>query len=196
MLVHIREILTIVCLIIVCLAAVVFIIKTRMACRDMLREDNLYELAFKDNLTGLFNRTAYNRYTRELEVTKHGQIWIMLFDIDEFKTINDTKGHLAGDRVLCSAADLLNRVFAMHGHKIYRIGGDEFAVIARNTDEEQVVSMLLRLGDFEKTMHSFRFSKGYARVDRGSNGGFERAFFDADKMLYADKESRKHQVEL
>ena len=57
--------------------------------------------------------------------------------------------------------------------------------------EEQIVALLLRLKDTESKNKEFRFSKGYAEVESGKADAFRNAFFNADQMLYADKNSKK-----
>ena len=150
-----------------------------------------HTLAFKDDLTGLYNRNAYSRHADEIEKldTTKGYA-IMLFDVDNFKKINDTKGHLEGDAVLRCVAKMLFSVFSSHIYTVYRIGGDEFAVIAENTTEKQIISTLLRLSkDMEKS-GDVRLSKGYSMIQ----GSVKNAFKNADDMLYADKESKKQLI--
>lgn len=150
-----------------------------------------HTLAFKDDLTGLYNKNAYSRRADEIEKldTTKGYA-IMLFDVDNFKKINDTKGHLEGDAVLKYVAKTLVSVFSPRKYTVYRIGGDEFAVIAENTTEKQIISTLLRLSkDMEKS-GDVRLSKGYSMIQ----GSVKNAFKNADDMLYADKESKKQLI--
>ena len=72
-----------------------------------------HKLAVTDDLTGIYNRNAYNLYVEENKAnTKKESRWIILFDVDDFKIINDTKGHLAGDLVLKNVAKLLSEIFS------------------------------------------------------------------------------------
>lgn len=192
----ISGVLLIVLLILLCIAAAFLIIKicisykTTRSCQ-INRRENLYDLAFKDNLTGLLNRNAYHRKIQELKKQKQSKVWILLFDIDNLKSINDTNGHLFGDEILLSAANMLRRIFASDNHGIYRIGGDEFLVVSENIEEKQVIELLLQLKEAEAQNHVFRFSKGYSKMENGETDAFENAFLDADQMLYADKNSKK-----
>ena len=146
-----------------------------------------HELAFTDALTGLQNRTAYNKKIIELSRKKSKNLFgILLFDVDNFKSVNDTEGHLAGDKVLQRVAQRLRSVFVSPDYEIYRFGGDEFAVICENADEDEIILLLLELRKFEK--NDIRLSKGYAVVA----GDVKKAFMDADTMLYADKASKKN----
>ncbi|MGN1081344.1 MAG: GGDEF domain-containing protein [Acutalibacteraceae bacterium] len=153
--------------------------------------ESWYDLAFKDNLTGLLNRNAYNQKIKELEKHKQKNTWIMLFDIDDFKKINDTKGHLFGDEVLIRASNRLRGIFCARNHNIYRIGGDEFLVISENIGEEEIINLLLQLKDKEIKDNEYRFSKGYSKVESCTTDALRDAFVNADDMLYADKNSKK-----
>ena len=147
-----------------------------------------HTLAFKDDLTGIYNRTAYSRHVAEIEKmdTTKGYA-IMLFDVDDFKEINDTKGHLEGDAALKHVAKILISVFSSNKYTVYRIGGDEFAVIAENTTEKQLITSMIMLKNVMKKSGDIRLSKGYSMI----YGSVKTAFKNADDMLYADKSSKK-----
>lgn len=150
----------------------------------------LYNLAFKDALTGLFNRNAYIRDLKKLRRKKPKSLYFSIFDIDDFKKINDTKGHLFGDEILVLAAKRLQNIFSAKEHTIYRLGGDEFFVISKNISESDLVKLLLKLRNEEIGKADFRFSKGYSFVTKSTAFQFDAAFENADKMLYADKKSK------
>ena len=179
------------CIVVVLL--IIKILKTRRSTYHFYfnRGTRLYDLAFKDDLTHLFNRNAYIRDLENLERKNVKWLWFAIFDIDDFKTINDTKGHLFGDEVLISAANRLRSIFCEKNHTIYRIGGDEFLVISTDISEDELVSLLLELKGVEMENADFRFSKGYSRVESTGSKYFNTAFDNADKMLYADKKSKK-----
>lgn len=94
-----------------------------------LRE--LERLATEDELTGLKNRRyiwEFGRQIIERAGGKENRVTLLIFDIDDLKSYNDTYGHLAGDRILKQAGVLMNRCCRSHD-VVGRIGGDEFAVI-------------------------------------------------------------------
>jgi diguanylate cyclase (GGDEF)-like protein len=97
--------------------------------RERIR--HLEKLATQDELTGLKNRRYIMEFARQ--IIEHagengGQVTLLLFDVDNLKSYNDTYGHLAGDEVLKEAAVLVRRCCRQHD-VVGRIGGDEFAVI-------------------------------------------------------------------
>lgn len=98
----------------------------------LLRE--LYESSVRDPLTGMFNRKHFNeRLLSELAfATRHKtELSLLLLDIDHFKRVNDTWGHLAGDQVLRSLGAIVGRTIRTED-VFARYGGEEFAIIARD----------------------------------------------------------------
>ena len=95
----------------------------------------LEHLANTDTLTSLANRAAFNaELTQRLEMTSPGrEIALILFDLDRFKSVNDTFGHKAGDQLLIAFATELKRL-SRPGELIARLGGDEFAIIVTGAD--------------------------------------------------------------
>ena len=101
-----------------------------MARRVEERERTIAHLAFNDTLTGLPNRTMFNRHLdqclRDLR-DHHGMLALHCLDLDHFKTVNDTMGHPAGDALLVATAGRIAE--AARGHFVARLGGDEFVVV-------------------------------------------------------------------
>ena len=145
-----------------------------------------HKLAVTDDLTGIYNRTAYNLYIEENKIKRQYR-WIILFDVDDFKIINDTKGHLAGDVVLKNVAKLLLEIFSSCQYKVFRIGGDEFLVLAENVSEEEIIERLILVRRRLECNGEINLSKGYSLIKDTP----EKAFRYADEMLYADKLSKK-----
>jgi diguanylate cyclase (GGDEF)-like protein len=109
----------------------------------------LRELSMVDGLTRLLNRrTIHQRLSEELErARRYGMpLAIALCDLDHFKAINDTYGHLAGDAVLVHVAEVL-REEARAADVIGRYGGEEFLVLLPNTDAESAARAAQRLRD-------------------------------------------------
>lgn len=156
------------------------------------KENFWHNLALTDDLTGIHNRTAYSNHIEELEKSdKVKGTGIILFDVDDFKAINDKKGHLAGDEVLKFVAEALVRVFPSPKCEVYRIGGDEFAVITRKTTEQQIIQLLIKFRDVLEKYGEIRLSNGYSVVEDDVKSSFK----NADEMLYADKASKKKKMQ-
>jgi len=127
---------------------------------EILRLQNqvqeLESLRFRDDLTGLPNRAGLSdRFTVAQAYAKrtNGSIVVMMVDIDEFKTINDTLGHKEGDNVLCEVSERLSLCLREYD-TVARIGGDEFIMIpsCRAEDAEDLAKRIIKA--FRK-----RFSK-------------------------------------
>lgn len=153
------------------------------------------ELQFKyDALTGVLNRAAFQRRLDELGRTDRATI--LLFDLDEFKGINDQYGHEVGDTCLVTAAEILHRAFSSVG-SCYRIGGDEFCVLAagHHADrvETAVAEMLHRVMDARATMPMMPFiSYGCCVYDPADYPSIDAALRAADKRMYHHKFGTKH----
>lgn len=94
--------------------------------------------AYHDSLTGMPNRLSF--WQRLQEVVNHvkpynGSAVVMLFDLDDFKDVNDTLGHDAGDKLLQDLASRLS-FFRKTSETLYRLGGDEFALVSQDLSEE------------------------------------------------------------
>jgi len=81
-----------------------------------------------DGVTGLLNRVAFNKVIEHLELSPKRNIVLFMIDVNDFKDINDVKGHTSGDYYLKEIGKILEKVFSFNA-QIYRFGGDEFCVI-------------------------------------------------------------------
>jgi diguanylate cyclase (GGDEF)-like protein len=101
-------------------------------------EEKIRHMARHDSLTGLANRAAFrDEMEQALKRVRRGQmIAVMCLDLDHFKNVNDTLGHVVGDKLLCAAADRLKDV-VRETDMIARLGGDEFAVLQSGLDKPE-----------------------------------------------------------
>jgi diguanylate cyclase (GGDEF)-like protein len=117
-----------------------------------------YVLAYHDELTGIRGRRAFNESLLSLDQ----QYAIAIVDIDHFKKFNDTYGHDVGDQVLCMVANRLTEV-AGDG-QAYRCGGEEFAIVFRNTSAKEAAEHLEKLREkIENSSFQLRGSDRRAR---------------------------------
>jgi diguanylate cyclase (GGDEF)-like protein len=103
------------------------------------QKNEIAERARRDPLTGLFNRRAFFEQAQQLEVDGE-KFSILMIDIDHFKSINDTYGHLGGDRVLVYVAKLIVGAFRSNDIAC-RYGGEEFCVLLRDCQEDQAMKL-------------------------------------------------------
>ncbi len=142
-----------------------------------------------DVLTKLLNRRCYNSHLCRINYDTA----IVIFDVNKFKGINDNYGHDTGDRVLKQVAGALRHVFGKVGY-IYRIGGDEFALILKKNHVDKVDFFLM---DRAMNMHIDRIrrqkypvmpnvSMGYA-VYRQGISTIDQVIKEADQQMYQNK---------
>ena len=164
-----------------------------------LEQEHLSLEARTDALTGLWNRREFERVL-ELHSRRAGEsdrgLWLCVFDLDDFKLINDTFGHAAGDQVLKTFGRVM-RESLRRQDVCCRWGGDEFAVILPEIEEEEAkqlatrVSAEFRAVRFEsETGMEFRARCSFGV---GEPGGADRLSV-ADGLLYAAKKQSKRNV--
>jgi diguanylate cyclase (GGDEF)-like protein len=160
------------------------------------REQRITQLAFNDVLTGLPNRTMFHQQLEQLfEATEGGALFALhCLDLDQFKVINDTLGHPAGDALLVEAAKRLR--YAARGHFVGRLGGDEFVVLQNVGADRDAIDRLAReiltaIGeplsiDGNELVPSTSIGIAIAPGDGGDGGTLLR---NADLALYRAKEA-------
>jgi len=150
------------------------------------------ELVYYDDLTGIFNKRFFNNLKRFLS----DKIFLTIFDIDDFKNINDTYGHLAGDYVLKKVSAILVE-FTSKGDFPIRYGGDEFILISSLKTKVDFIKVLESFKErieknpiiFNNSMIKITLSFG---VSEGDVENVESIFENADSALYSSKEKGKN----
>ncbi len=144
-------------------------------------------LSQSDGLTGLLNRRGYDNFISRL----NGKGAIIIFDINNFKYINDNYGHAEGDHYLREASSAICKIYNPYG-RTFRIGGDEFCVVVRKKLED--------IEDLDRSFHDLikqkqLSDKNFPGISSGCaffNNGHEdiqEAFTRADAQMYRHKES-------
>jgi diguanylate cyclase (GGDEF)-like protein/PAS domain S-box-containing protein len=169
--------------------------------QTVLEEENKYlqKKAERDSLTSLLNRAATEAAV-EFYLTKCGlesHCAMMVLDIDDFKAINDTYGHLQGDQLLIGISDIL----LQHTRKsdvVGRFGGDEFIVFITDTQNDEVV--IKKIHDFATEIRGLSEKLGFnlpvsvsfgVTITSKENTTFGEMFYTADKALYMAKRGGK-----
>lgn len=164
--------------------------------KQLQQEWEWHKIAYVDGLTGCANRTAYIEKLNDLERSSlmDHSICVLVFDIDNFKKVNDTKGHMAGDIILKQAAEILMNLFQSEATSVFWIGGDEFAVLAVDLSEAEIQSKVQEAENQARNLIEdipVTFSSGYAYVNPENKNAMETAFERADNMMYTYKRQKK-----
>ena len=146
--------------------------------------DRLKILSSKDMLTGVMNRNEMNnvveRFANEGNTQK--SVGVIFADLNGLKTVNDEKGHTAGDNILKSAASVLLEVFS--ASEIFRAGGDEFTIIVESASDEDIKRNIEKIrAASDKFGVSFALGGCVAENSRD----IRMALRKADEAMYADK---------
>ena len=163
---------------------------------NIQRELERYELKERvqiDELTGIHNRICLNNRFRMMEEEKNSEQSHYIFaimDMDNFKQVNDTMGHAAGDKCLQSFSVILNRICSEG--ETYRFGGDEFCLVFKNFPLEKVCNTCKQLQDSFAQMVNVEYAQiplslsiGIAEYTSGIST--HRLFRNADAALYKAK---------
>jgi diguanylate cyclase (GGDEF)-like protein len=156
-----------------------------------------------DHLTKVYNRGMLSQHLENLCNNKSyvKDIHLYMIDIDDFKNINDTYGHIVGDKVLIFLANILRKTLR-DGDKIYRYGGEEFVVILNRMQRSEclkVAQRIVSLVDTNKLIYkeinvSLTISLGITSL---KNGDTPDSFIArADKALYEAKRNGKNRIEM
>lgn len=157
---------------------------------EVRRAQHAEDEAQRDALTGIANRRGFERFVEaeEARCRNYGHnACVVSIDVDGLKRINDTFGHNAGDDLLRRAATALMSA-ARGGDLVARTGGDEFAVIGVECDSVAAEVLARRL---RNALGSARVSASLGVAVRSLHGSLQRAWTEADRVMYSEK--KKHQ---
>lgn len=179
----------------------------KFAYQDELEEQyqrQLYEQATRDALTGVHNKKYFVDHLKKefaYAFRHHEPLSLILFDIDFFKKVNDTHGHLAGDYVLKELASTVQETLRQED-LFARYGGEEFAVVLKNTDENHALLIAERLRtlieahafQFDGTQMPITISMGTATLEERNYSTPVFLVQEADNQLYEAKTSGRNRV--
>ena len=160
--------------------------------KNALQYHQAMQLAMQDSLTGLGNRRYFDEQLKRAMHNAnrhHAQVGLVLGDLNKFKAINDTHGHIIGDQVLIQFSNVL-RTCVRDSDSIFRFGGDEFAIIVENASEYALDIIQSRLDSSLKmnallAKHQIGCSLGTTFMNRADN---EHTLIErADQALYRQK---------
>ena len=154
--------------------------------------------AEQDSLTKLFNASTTRTMCEDYLADKNGNCAMMVIDIDDFKDINDSYGHLVGDIVLMHVADVIKNLFRSLDI-VGRIGGDEFLVLMKDVPNssivlqrcEQIVKSISEIEYRDMKKGSIHCSVGLALSGQESES-YNHLFLRADNALYKAKDQGKN----
>ncbi len=177
------------------------VLNTRDISERKAFEEQLSHQAFHDSVTGLANRALFHdRVTHAVERQErdHKPVAVLFMDLDDFKTVNDSLGHVAGDQLLAEVGERLKSTLRA-ADTAARLGGDEFAILLEDGGEgiqaadvaERVMEVLEDPFLLEGKEVFVRASLGIAVVEDGQTGDAEELLRNADVAMYMAKERGK-----
>ncbi|MCM1539773.1 MAG: GGDEF domain-containing protein [Blautia sp.] len=176
-------------------------VSTMQEAKELMRigmqAKKLEEKAYHDQLTGLFNRTAYADDIGGGFEPEH--CIVVMCDLNDLKKCNDTQGHEMGDKYIKESARIINECFGDSG-RCYRMGGDEFCVLLKNRSLEDCKKRIDRMKEkCEKYNREnddilIRIACGYELYDKRLDYDINDTSRRADRMMYHEKFTMKHQM--
>lgn len=163
----------------------------------------LEETTNLDPLTKVFNRRALISYLDEICMKDNmsNELYLLMLDIDNFKIINDSYGHIAGDKVLIFIANIFRKTLR-DGDKVFRYGGEEFVVVLNRIDNAhctQITERLLHLVRESKLIYkgkNLQVTMSVGATKYKQNDTPDTIVHRADKALYKAKTSGKDQIQV
>ena len=150
-------------------------------------------LSYRDPLTGLYNRRKFNQISNELIAKRHGNIGLIMGDMNNLKYINDNYGHKIGDEYLIAISEIMTTCSA--NNSVFRLGGDEFAILVEDADENILSEMIECIEEscqaYIKTYSPLSIALGY-EIMKKDDQDISLVFSKAESKMYYEK-NRYHQ---
>lgn len=157
-----------------------------MAITNIENHSLIKQMGEMDYLTRIKNRNSYEAELPALAAISAGRLWCVFIDVNGLHELNNTQGHKAGDRMLCTVADQVRHLF--NPSMTYRVGGDEFVAFALDGTAELMEAKKSAI-TADLASRGYYVSIGYAEAVRGKSGLFdmERLVSDAEAIMYREK---------
>ncbi|MDH5570936.1 MAG: response regulator [Gammaproteobacteria bacterium] len=156
-------------------------------------------IAATDSLTGVKSkRYLVDNGERFIHDIANSPVWAIIIDIDHFKKINDSLGHITGDHVLAELGDFLNRQFTRD--MVIRFGGEEFCLLIKNTSYEGIIEKAEKLRNNIEQLKpaglDITISLGLAGIEDHPGANLTQLISFADKALYLSKENGRNRISI
>lgn len=159
--------------------------------------------SYIDPLTNIYNRRYFDENAKDMvKCAAHHQLALLMIDLDHFKSINDSNGHLFGDDALTITATTLQQFFQPYESIVARFGGDEFIVLIQLKQEESISTIAQHLYDtltslaltVNDAIVQLEFSIGVSTNEDGPITRVEQLIHYADEALYTSKRNGRNQI--
>ncbi len=157
-----------------------------MAISNLENHNIIRKMGTIDYLTGIKNRNSFETDSARFETVEAETLWCIYVDVNGLHEMNNTKGHSAGDALLCTVAAMIKKVFG--DEHSYRLGGDEFVAFRTDSSHEEFMSFKYRLlSDIAKKGYSV--SVGFEVTRKNENGVFDvaKVMAEAEAIMYREK---------
>lgn len=162
--------------------------------------EEIRQMSITDFLTGLYNRRHFNSMIKnEFNRAKRNKydLTLVLIDVDNFKTINDSYGHPYGDNFLIEVAQSIKSALKRSNDTVFRLGGDEFAILMANVSLDDSLKLCSHIQNtFKQNINNDNvgLSMGVISISSNNSSNVEHLISVADTNLYEAKKQGKNQV--
>lgn len=162
-------------------------------------QEFLIKTAYTDELTQLYNRHYCSEHMKAMEEKQDSDYTVISFDLNNLKTVNDTYGHVKGDILIKSAAEVIAETFEKYG-VVGRMGGDEFIAILPTSHKEEIEGLIdefssnISKKNQEQNDLNLSISYGYALSCELQETNIEKLYQMADGRMYENKKEYKKRM--